>query len=300
MAPKPARASGFTLLEVLVGLAIFSVLMVSLYSGYRMGMRSWEAGEAQVDDANQMRVVSGFIRSHLTRAYPVSIREDNKWELQFEGEKERLAFVTEVPGHLGLGGLHQVIIEIDGDDEDDRRLKLTRKLFHPDVLEEDDADESSQIHEAMLIDDLVGSQIQLLRRGARPRSGVARRMGRTIASAETRAPGDELQAVRRLAGNRGEVSHRRAAPHQYAGRQGRSGCGARRRRRRGRGAERSRRGGRTRRPRRRRGAATPMNSPGHIFTSSADASHAAPGLRIRMPRTAPSRETGRSFPLRQQ
>jgi general secretion pathway protein J len=151
----PTEEQGFTLLELLVGITVFSLIVVAVYSGLRLGTRSWEAGEAKSVTSNQIRLVDGFIRRQLTKAYPVLTRVQNSgWQLQFEGTENGVRFITDMPLHLGLGGLYEVGLTVTEEGEE-RKMMFTRQLFHPDrrgTSVDDDIDET------VLIDDLVGAE----------------------------------------------------------------------------------------------------------------------------------------------
>lgn len=150
----PTAEHGFTLLELLVGISVFSLIIVALYSGLRLGTRSWESGDAKSVTSNQIRLVDGFIRRQLSKAQPVLTRDRNNWRLQFEGRESGMRFITDMPLHLGLGGLYEVGLAVTEDGEE-RQLMFTRQLFHPDSRSgsvDDDIDET------VLVDDLVEAE----------------------------------------------------------------------------------------------------------------------------------------------
>jgi general secretion pathway protein J len=123
---------GFTLLELLVGLTLLSVLALVLYSAFWLGMRSWQAAAAHHEDTENMRVAVDFLHNYLSNACPLLRREDAEQRLQFEGEPQRVLFVTDMPAHLGIAGLYEVVLELI-EKGDDRELIATRTLLHPDL-----------------------------------------------------------------------------------------------------------------------------------------------------------------------
>ncbi|MFN3400986.1 MAG: type II secretion system protein J, partial [Ferrovibrio sp.] len=52
----PRRDSGFTLVEVLVALALMSVLAAALYQGLRLGNRAWSALSARAAAVDEIGV----------------------------------------------------------------------------------------------------------------------------------------------------------------------------------------------------------------------------------------------------
>lgn len=103
------RIRGFTLLELLIGMALVGFILVLLFAGLNLGTRSWEAGEARIATSSRQAVVVDFLRRTLEQAYPLRWRVDNEDRLAFAGEAEALRFVGPVPMHGGAR-VNQVLI----------------------------------------------------------------------------------------------------------------------------------------------------------------------------------------------
>ncbi len=125
-------ADGFTLLEALVGITIFSLVIVALYAGYGLGIRSWESGERTQTAVSELRLAGSFVRRHAAQAFPLAISKSNAWRLWFEGEPQRLVFVTTMPAYLGQGGMYEMTLNVD-EQEDGATLMVSRRLLHPDA-----------------------------------------------------------------------------------------------------------------------------------------------------------------------
>lgn len=132
MTGRQAGEQGFTLIEALAGLTVLSLVVVVIYSGFRLGARSWEAAERTHETSEEFRVVSGFVRRQLGKAFPLAISQDGSWRLWFAGSRERVVFVTEMPAYLGHGGMYQMTLAIDEHDTG-RRLSVSRRLLHPEA-----------------------------------------------------------------------------------------------------------------------------------------------------------------------
>jgi general secretion pathway protein J len=127
------RASkGFTLLEVLVATTIFALVIMVLYAGYRLAIRSWESGERSHAAISELRLAGSFIRRHTTQAFPLAVSESRAWRLWFEGEARGLVFVTTMPTYLGQGGMYEMTLKVDAQD-DGATLVVSRRLLHPDA-----------------------------------------------------------------------------------------------------------------------------------------------------------------------
>ena len=120
---------GFTLLELLVGLAVFSLLVATLYSGFRFGTRSWEAGARSTDAANEQRLASAFMRRQLGKAFGLAVRDGARWRLRFEGSRQRLVFISDVSRYVGQGGMYEMTLAVEGHSE--RQLTVGRRLLRP-------------------------------------------------------------------------------------------------------------------------------------------------------------------------
>jgi general secretion pathway protein J len=125
-------SKGFTLLEMLVAITIFSLVIVVLYAGYRLGIRSWDSGERTHATVSELRLAGSFIRRHAAQAFPLAISEGSAWRLWFEGQPGRLVFVTAMPAYLGQGGMYEMSLRVE-EQEDGAALMVSRRLLHPDA-----------------------------------------------------------------------------------------------------------------------------------------------------------------------
>jgi general secretion pathway protein J len=118
---------GFTLLELLAGMALFSLVVMTLYSGFRIGLRSWEATEGANEGISEARLASAFIRRQLGKAMPLVVTGDGARKLWFVGEHDRLVFITDVAPYLGQAGPYEMTLAVERGDS--RRLTLTRRAL---------------------------------------------------------------------------------------------------------------------------------------------------------------------------
>src|SRR5699024_6744198 len=100
-----AREGGFTLIEVLLAIALVSIIMAMAYGGFRASVRATSSGEAVIEQTNRLRVVQQFMRRQLMQARALIIEEFEDGEIvRFEGERQRLRLVSPMPGYLSYGG----------------------------------------------------------------------------------------------------------------------------------------------------------------------------------------------------
>ncbi len=129
---RHSGSRGFTLLELLVAITIFSLVIAVLYAGYRLGIRSWESGERTHAAVSELRLAGSFVRRHVAQAFPLATSKSGAWSVWFEGQPGRLVFVTAMPAHLGQGGMYEMTLQVDEQD-DAAVLSVSRRLLHPDA-----------------------------------------------------------------------------------------------------------------------------------------------------------------------
>ena len=134
-APRAAQvAHGFTLLELLVGLAVFALLAATAYAGLRTSMSSWERTQARIDGLETRRTVSEFIRRQLAQTAPLATVQRGKWHLWFKGARDEISFLADLPAFVARGGkgseggMHEVALALTADGAG-RALSLRRKRF---------------------------------------------------------------------------------------------------------------------------------------------------------------------------
>ncbi len=125
----PARAAGFTLLELVVALSMVTVMMVLLFGGLRLGARVWDTVEQRTETLHDRQMIARFIMRELEQARPLTFApRDGEERLAFLGNADAVYFVAPLPSQAGGGGLHWLGLELVRS-EDTRRLVLSYELF---------------------------------------------------------------------------------------------------------------------------------------------------------------------------
>ena len=125
------RQSGFTLIELLVAMVLLGIMMLLLYSGLTFALRSWDAGEAHGRGIVDRRIGENFLRRELTEVFPMRWKDPMTLKFAFEGEAQRLKFVSSRPAGVTLGGLSLVGLEVE-QDADHKTRHLTMRRAMPD------------------------------------------------------------------------------------------------------------------------------------------------------------------------
>jgi general secretion pathway protein J len=127
------RAHGFSLMEVLLALALLGVLLLSVLGGIRSAVRSVHAGTLAVDRFDQLRSAQQFLRHDLAQARGIPWRVDDKGNpIVFEGEARRMRFVAPLPGYLDQAGPQLQTLALVDDGDGLLRLELSSRALAPD------------------------------------------------------------------------------------------------------------------------------------------------------------------------
>ena len=100
---------GFTLLELVIALAILAMIAGSVAAGIRLAAGSIERGEAVTRDAARLRAAVGIFEHALMSADPMPIPVEDNTAPYFSGESKRVRFLTAgAPSAAHGGGLRLV------------------------------------------------------------------------------------------------------------------------------------------------------------------------------------------------
>jgi general secretion pathway protein J len=103
---------GFTLIEVLASLALFSLLIVAVFEGSRMGLEVWRTGAPRIARLEQTIVVKDQLRKIIGDAYPLYRENDDGRLIEFEGAKQKLTFLGHGPAVLADGARYRISVEL--------------------------------------------------------------------------------------------------------------------------------------------------------------------------------------------
>jgi general secretion pathway protein J len=92
-------ARGFTLLELMLALAIVATLLALAFGGLRVGLAAWRQGEDRAEAYQHVRGLSVLLAQALagTHAYRGAATEGEAPSILFRGEADRVSFVTVTP-----------------------------------------------------------------------------------------------------------------------------------------------------------------------------------------------------------
>jgi general secretion pathway protein J len=110
------RAAGFTLVEVLIALAIVGGVLAMALGAARVGLAAWRQGDARAEHLQHARSLAVLLDQVVGGAYPYRIGAADAGRLAFAGEPERLAFVTTVPAVTPAAPIAFVAVRLERSD----------------------------------------------------------------------------------------------------------------------------------------------------------------------------------------
>ncbi len=109
------QEAGFTLLEMLVGLALFSLLL-GCFGGLFVKLEKTTAVISRVEGAENIDVVRRFLRTSLesSRAF-ARVAADGSRVVRFTGEPSRIVYMEVAAGEREVGGIYETELRLDPD-----------------------------------------------------------------------------------------------------------------------------------------------------------------------------------------
>ena len=130
---RAARTAGFTLLELMIALAIVGVLLAIAFGGLRMGIVAWTRGEDRAEVQQHDRGLSQILARTIGSAYPYQgpRGEAPEKRLLFKGEEHRVELVTQTPPYPGTAQAAFTAVIISLDDDGPGRALVVRQRVMP-------------------------------------------------------------------------------------------------------------------------------------------------------------------------
>ncbi len=124
----PSISAGFTLVELMIALALMALISALLYGSLSLSANSWDRGEAKVEQVTDMRLTEEMLRQTLAAQHPLRFHKVADQPLYFAGAADSLSFAAAMPGRAGGGMFYfRVAVAPDGD-----RSRLTLARVIPD------------------------------------------------------------------------------------------------------------------------------------------------------------------------
>src|SRR5262245_31727193 len=93
---KCSRASGFTLIEVIISLTVMAAITAIAFTGLSIGLDSWDRGTKHIERLDEQSMVERLLERQLELAYPTlrRVKIEDKPFVLFRGSRDRIDFVS--------------------------------------------------------------------------------------------------------------------------------------------------------------------------------------------------------------
>jgi general secretion pathway protein J len=124
--------AGFTLIEMVVALALLGLMLLLLYSGLTFGLRGWDAADTNGRRTADRRIAENFLVREISETFPMRFKDPMTLKIAFEGTQSRLRFASSRPAGISAGGLSLVGLEVEIGDDAKRTRSLVMRRAMPD------------------------------------------------------------------------------------------------------------------------------------------------------------------------
>jgi len=127
------KQAGFTLLEVLIGMSLMSIMMLLLFASLRLCVQNWNAGEKKIAQVSEAAIIQNFLQNKLHAAVPLDGDFLEEPQFSFQGSKDELQFVAAMPASAARLGLQLFKMSLipAARDEQGRQLQIEMQPFFP-------------------------------------------------------------------------------------------------------------------------------------------------------------------------
>jgi general secretion pathway protein J len=130
------RESGFTLLELMISIAIVGIMVFILMAVLRLGFRSVEAGEKKIESLGRVKASLNVIDAQIQSEIPLTFDQDGEKQYYFKGKPDSLEFSTNYSIWEGEKGFVVVTYKVIIDDRGKRTLQASEnKVWREDRKE---------------------------------------------------------------------------------------------------------------------------------------------------------------------
>jgi general secretion pathway protein J len=124
---------GFTLLELMIAIAMLAVIIGIMTGALSMAYKAMEKGERKVENLERKKIVFSLIESQIQSAFSSYYDEQGEKKSRFVGEKDSLAFASNYSLWRGAGGNSLVRYFIKTNDQGGSILYVEERILGTDT-----------------------------------------------------------------------------------------------------------------------------------------------------------------------
>lgn len=155
--PGPPPSRGFTLLEILLALALLALVMLGVWGAMASATRITHSADAVMARSERVRTVQQFLRRHVAAAQPQPyVVEGDTRARMFQGDATSMRYVAPLPMQSGHAGLYLQTIRLTRNPSGGASLELAYQPYPGDMPQAGNAVSH------LLLADLRGGRFQYL------------------------------------------------------------------------------------------------------------------------------------------
>jgi general secretion pathway protein J len=156
--------AGFTLVELLVALALFSLLVTLLFDNVRFGLHAWQHGTAHAEHFDHTMISQDLLRRMIGNIYPMLVVDvGTQPRIDFDGTKDVVSFLGSAPIVASGGGRFRFRLFVERQqDRTDLMMSSTPELANP--------QDSSMTTRTLLLSDIERAEFSYFGETATERS----------------------------------------------------------------------------------------------------------------------------------
>lgn len=120
---------GFTLLELMISLAILGIIIVIIIGALRLGFRSVDSGEKKMNSLERIRASLLIIDSQIQSQIPLTYAEEGETRYYFSGDSKSLNFSTNYSIWGGQKGYVIVTYRVEPDEKGKEILYASESIM---------------------------------------------------------------------------------------------------------------------------------------------------------------------------
>ena len=106
MRRAPANARGFTLVELTIALVLMAAIAALLYGSLSLAARTWDGGEAKMQQVSDLRTTQTYLRAQIAAQYPQRMWKIADLPILFSGERDEIRYAAALPSRVAEGGVY--------------------------------------------------------------------------------------------------------------------------------------------------------------------------------------------------
>ena len=122
--------SGFTLLELVISIALIGIIVVIVIGAMRLAAKSIESGEKRIESLERMRTSLNIIDSQIESYVPLTYEDNAEKKYYFKGEQESMLFSTNFSIWGGEGICHSYLYRKDAAERKAGVVRYRKRCGH--------------------------------------------------------------------------------------------------------------------------------------------------------------------------